>query len=266
MSVDIASLGEITNLSLGVNIPTTHSRPNLANSKSLYPYLKKGDFLNYYPKLEDIGYIDINEKPINKEFFDLKAKILIKKTLMSNTRLSTAFFDTKLAFATDTIGIVTNRSGFLPQYLLCILSSRYCFNKFYKKYTHTTSEETKTIILNDIRNISIPIISLKEQRIFGTLAELILNANIGVESRYFFERLIDALVYEIFFSLKFKEAGIHVMKYLIDLPDLINISDTNRLKKIGAVYEDLSNPAHEISASLLKLLNIAEIQEIEEFV
>lgn len=266
MPVDIALLGEITNLSPGVNIQITLARPNLANSKSLYPYLKKGDFLNYQPKLEDIGTIDINENPINKEFFDLRAKILIKKALMSNTRFTTAFFDTKLAFAADTIGIVTNRSGFLPKYLLCIISSRYCFNRFYKKFIHNKLDEIKPVGLNDIRNISIPIISLKEQRIFGILAGYILNANISIESRYFYERLIDAIVYEIFFAFRFREAGIQVMKYLSDLPDLNNISDTDGPKKIGAVYEELSNPAHEISASLLKLLNITEIQKIEEFV
>ena len=77
----------------------------------------------------------------------------------------------------------------------------------------------------------------------------------------FFDRLIDILVYELYFPNEIRQAECEVIKHLTDLP-LLN-DKVDNLKIIERIYKKLSSPSHPISAVMLKILNVAEVKIIE---
>jgi hypothetical protein len=60
-----------------------------------------------------------------------------------------------------------------------------------------------------------------------------------------------------------KAGGAEVLKHISKLPQLKVGGDESDLKTIEKVYKELSDPKHLISAALLKLLTIEEVNNIE---
>jgi hypothetical protein len=60
-----------------------------------------------------------------------------------------------------------------------------------------------------------------------------------------------------------KTGGAEVLKHLSNLPELKEGQDEKNLKTIEKIYKELSDPRHSISAALLKLLAIEEVNIIE---
>jgi len=252
-----ALLGEIANISQGINLNDFH-QSNSKNSNFLYPYFRKGEFKNFKISSEELNYVDDSTKFNSKDFFNFSDKILIKRALTSNTRFSVAYYESKLVFNTNIIGLVVNRYGFETKYILSILSSRYCFNYFYLNFIKGT-EETKVITLAEIRSIEIPVISLEKQRPFVIVTDYILNSNNNKEAKLFFERLLDAMVYELYFGVQFYESDIKIVDYLHDIAQI----ELENNSFIDSIYKKLSNPNNDLNISLLKILNLREVINIE---
>jgi hypothetical protein len=253
-----ALLGEIANISQGINLNEFH-QTNSKNLNSYYPYLRKGEFKNLKINFEDLNYVDELTKFNSKDFFNLNDKILIKRALTSNTRFITAYYESKLVFGTNIIGLVVNRYGFETKFILSILSSRYCFHNFYLNFIKGT-EETKIITLSEIRAIEIPVISMKKQQPFVIITDFILNSNNNKEAKLFFERLLDAMVYELYFANQFHVADIKISDYLFDIAQ-IELEQSDSF--VDSIYKKLSNPNNDLNISLLKILNISEVINIE---
>jgi adenine-specific DNA-methyltransferase len=80
----------------------------------------------------------------------------------------------------------------------------------------------------------------------------------------FFEELIDALVFELYFLEETKEAGCEVIKHLGNLPELKeDWSDEKKLEVIDKVYRELSDPLHPVSLAMAKMQEIEEVKIIE---
>jgi hypothetical protein len=79
----------------------------------------------------------------------------------------------------------------------------------------------------------------------------------------FFERLVNAMVYELYLPEEIKAGDVEVLKHLGNLPDLQAGQDEKNLKTIEKVYKELSDPKHPISTALLKLQTIEEVKIIE---
>jgi hypothetical protein len=71
------------------------------------------------------------------------------------------------------------------------------------------------------------------------------------------------MVYELYFPDKIKKAGAEIIQHLNDLPELKKGNDEQNLKIIEQLQKEFSNPKNAISATLLKLLTIEEINIIE---
>lgn len=252
-----ALLGEIAIISQGINLNEYH-QTTPKNYSGLYPYFRKGDFKNFKIATEDLNYVDESAKFNAKDFFNFNDKILIKRSLTSNTRFNIAFNESKLVFNTNVIGLVINRYGFQTKFILSILSSRYCYNYFFLNFIKGT-EETKIITLAEIRSIEIPVIPLENQRPFVIIVDYILNSDNNKEAKLFFERLLDAMVYELYLGIQFHASDIRIVDYLNEIP-LIDLKDASF---IDSIYKKLSSPNNDLNISLLKILNLKEVINIE---
>jgi hypothetical protein len=107
--------------------------------------------------------------------------------------------------------------------------------------------------------------------ISNTVDYLMIQRKIGSKS-VFFESLIDAMVYELYFPDEIKAADCEILKHLTNtstslstsLPELQDTwSEEKKLATIEKVYKELSNPAHPVSIAMFKMETIEEIRIIE---
>ncbi|MNL15605.1 hypothetical protein D3C87_1366000 [compost metagenome] len=145
--------------------------------------------------------------------------------------------------------------------MLSILSSQYSNSSLNKDFTQLNG--IKNLSVNDLKSIEIPIISSEEQKPFVQICDYIIHGSEDLQSTIFFERLIDAMVYEIFFPAQIKLNNAEVLKYLNNLDNVTDYDSDANKKIIEKAYRELSAPKHPISSALLKLLNIDEINSIE---
>lgn len=256
-----ASLGEISNMVQGMPLPGIEAKASLFNSKTSYPYIKKADFVNFQIVASDLVLADIPDNSNIKDIFDLKPKIIIKKVSTLLNRFDLAFVDSKIAFGSSFIGLVINRVGFSPKFVFCILASRYCYHENFKLFS--SLNDANSMSISELKSIMVPNIPLKSQQPFDIIVDYILNNHGAAQSALFFERLMDSMVYQLYFRDLFLELGIEVIKYVSEMRNLGAIDQPERQAIIEDTYKRLSSPDHPISASLLNILNVEKIQEIE---
>ena len=163
----------------------------------------------------------------------------------------------------DTINQITITNTEISQhYIWSLLNSKlvnwYC-------YLFILAKAIRTIHFDNSFTSRIPIIEISKngQKPFIFLVDYILLLKKGKQDVAFFERLIDAMVYELYLPEEIKSGGAEVLKYLSHLPELKEGQEEENLETIEEVYKELSDPKHPISDALLKLLTIEEVNIIE---
>lgn len=170
----------------------------------------------------------------------------------------------KAKFTFDDTGIYVEATVFLMtgenlKYILSIFNSKLA--QWYFEQI-ATSSGMGTNRWKKYKIEQFPIKEIKNINPFETLVDYVLLQNKNQLNSSFFERVLDAMVYEIYLPDLIKSNNAEVLKFLEDLPKLEGNDEVN-IKIIEKVQKDLSNPKHPISASLLKLLTIEEINIIE---
>jgi hypothetical protein len=79
-----------------------------------------------------------------------------------------------------------------------------------------------------------------------------------------FERLIDAMVYELYFPDAMRLVGCEVLKHLSNLAELNEDGSNERtLKIIEKIHKELSDPKHPVNVAMFKMDTVEEIRIIE---
>jgi hypothetical protein len=194
------------------------------------------------------------------DFLGVSPKIIYRQT--SNRIIAAVDFEQNLCDKTVHI-IVPKTDSESVLYLAGLLNSQ-LFEYFYKDISQElagrTFAQVKTIY---IKQLPIIIIEKGTKNIIENIVNYILEKKSFSQDTTFFERLLDAMVYELYLPEEIKGGGADVLKYLDNLPEIIEGQDEQNLKTIEKVYKELSDPKHPISAALLKLLTIEEVNIIE---
>ena len=114
-----------------------------------------------------------------------------------------------------------------------------------------------------VEKLPVPQLSEEEQAPFKILVDYVLLLKKHNKDSSFFERLIDAMVYELYFEEIITESNCNVLSYIKGISPINSENETDNLKIIDEVFESLSAPEHRVSSALLKLLNINIINSIE---
>ncbi|MBA4313013.1 MAG: hypothetical protein C0417_10330 [Chlorobiaceae bacterium] len=216
-----------------------------------YGCLTPQKYVQYTPELLD--------RSRDERIFLLKEKLVSK------------FVGTKLTFTYDdrqfyilNSGCVTeiNSNDVNIKYLLAVLNS-YLLN-YYFSNVFTDYRETFPIMKSgNVENLPTPILELQKQSPFIVLVDYILLLKRKKVDSTFIERLIDAMVYELYLPDSIKAAGAEVLKHLNNLPELKEGEDEKNLKTIEKVYKELSDPKHPVNVAMFKMDTIEEIAIIE---
>jgi adenine-specific DNA-methyltransferase len=235
-----------------------------SNPKGKFFKLLDGRNINKYQVQWAGVYLDYNLDRIHsgksKEVFTSKEKLLFRRV---SSKLIFAY-DNEQYFALNTIVAVNliSNQDFQLKYLLGILNSSLMDYYYVNKH-----KSTKTLF-SEIQARSVGELPIKKakseyQKSVSTMADYILQLKKDVNDSTFFERLIDAMVYELYLPEEIKEGGAEVFKHLGNLPKLKEGQDEKNIKTITKVYKELSDPKHPVSKAINKLQNIEEIQIIE---
>lgn len=259
-----ALLKEIAIIESGIKESVIKTSSQISSETHVtYNCLKQNVFKNYSIDDKQLDSITINIDSNAKELFNSKLKILISRNISSLSRLNMAIINGVIGFNNNVIGIVLNRPNFEYKYILALLSSRYYFHKYHNQKL-ITSENIKPLSIADFNDIEIPVIDIENQIILANIVDYIIISKQNPNATLFFERVLDASVYELFFKEEFLERVINLKKYISMFPRLKDIDDSiKQAEEAEKLYKQISSPEHPIGGILLSLLNIPQIIEIE---
>lgn len=239
------------------------------SSKTTQPLLE-GKTIKKYLINPPNKFITWNKEEIHRTrpeyLWNSKKKILIQRISGGLSPL-TATIDTHKykTFASINNLLLKEEFSDLYEFILALLNSK-VLNWFYANSYSNNSDLTVNISKTFLEKLPIVEYTKEQVQLFTYTVSyiLFLKQNKELSLAAFFERLTDAMVYELYLPTEIKVAGCNVLEHLTNLPELKEEWDVEqKLKAIERVYKQLSNPSHPVSSALLKLLNVVEVKIIE---
>lgn len=256
---EIARLKDISNISTGISISSIGNKNN--NDYVKFHYINATDFANNKIDINKSTTIEIDSDSHLIDTFESKSKIMLSKTLKYNNRINTLFSQERFAFENSLVGIVANRPLINPKYICALLSSRYYFHKYFRE--KQKKEAPTNLSLAEIEIIEIPILPIERQEVLGKIYDYKSNCKVQSKQALFFERIMDAMVYEIFFEKQILEWNLKIEENVSSITKLDDLDDIEKNKTVENAYSALSSPEHQIGAELIKLMNIPAVLNTE---
>lgn len=155
------------------------------------------------------------------------------------------------------------------KFVLALLNSRLLYFWLYNKGQR--KGETLQLFKDPLSEIPIVDAAESDKQILATLSDYIvylkkreLTQSYTDSMSSYFERLVDAAVYELYFPELIKSAACEVLSYLSNLSVLhMANQELDNYKNLQQTYKFLTATNHPIDSALLKLNNIAEVNIIE---
>ncbi|MCU0446760.1 MAG: N-6 DNA methylase [Microscillaceae bacterium] len=196
---NFVELGIITKSTQGLSgsqFPNSEKTDNDFN----FPFLEKGNVYNYTLIKESIYYTDLSSKKNLIHFYQAEPKILIRRIINRQDRLSVSYTNEKLVFKKDINPFIPIDPNFDAKYLTAILASKLISYIYLHSSSIASKDDFRQTTLNELRKLLIPKISLNEQKPIINLVEQILdlkktNPNADTSA---LEKEIDQLVYELY--------------------------------------------------------------------
>lgn len=190
------SLGSITKSTQGLSgsmFPETKKSGN-----EIFPFLKKGNVYNYDLTIEEIYNTDLSDKKSLQTFYLDEEKVLIRRIVNRQDRLSVGFTHKKMVFKKDINPFIPIENNYSAKFLLAILASKYISYLYVNSSTIATKDDFRQTTLFELRSLPIPKISSNEQQPFINLVDKILEAKQQGDNTIDLEKQIDELVYDLY--------------------------------------------------------------------
>lgn len=243
-----------------------HAKSKL--SEKYVPLISGKNIHHFYISNETDEYLKYGDwlgAPREKRFFE-HPKIIVRQILEgAHLKIVAGYSESPHYFTQIGFSLIskTEDSNKL-KYLLCLLNSNLL--TFYHKHKFLDKEKYvfQKILIANCRKL--PVKESSYQDIFVKVADILLRISDSSNPMFiFFERVVNAMVYETYLPDKIKSANCEVLNHLANLPRMKDINSHKlSLKEIEKLYQDISSTSNSISSALLKLINIEEIIIIED--
>lgn len=190
------SLGLITKSTQGLS-GSQFPETNLKDCNT-YPFLKKGNVYNYQLLIEEVYNTDLSDKKSLQQFYQAEEKILIRRIVNRQDRLSVGFTNLKMVFKKDINPFIPTDNNYSTKYILAVLASKYISYLYVNSSTIATKDDFRQTTLTELRNIPIKRLSIESQQPFIDLVDFILEQKQRGEDSSAAERKIDELVYQLY--------------------------------------------------------------------
>jgi adenine-specific DNA-methyltransferase len=168
------SLGEITKSTQGL-AGSSYKSVGSSEGSQIYPFLNRGNVYNYKLVKEDVFNISLEDKPSLKQFYQNEPKVLIRRIINRQDRLSVGYCDESLVFKKDINPFICTDDRFDTLYLLGILASQFISSLYLKLSAIASKDDFRQTTLGELRKLPIPIISKEYQKEISVLVEQILE-------------------------------------------------------------------------------------------
>ncbi len=170
---DFVPLGEITISTQGLS-PSRFKKSDTPSEEFQFPYLEKGQVYSYYMLKEEISYTDMSDKVSLQRFYQAEEKVLIRRLVNRQDRLTVSFTDETLVFKKDVNPFIpVNPEEYTAKYLLSILASKLISYLYINSSSIATKDDFRQTTLAEIRSLPIP--KHGNQNRLGQLAENLLK-------------------------------------------------------------------------------------------
>jgi len=170
------------------------------NDEFVFPFLKSGNAYNYCLNIEEVYKTSLRDKQNLIPFYVEGEKILIRRIINRQDRLTVGFTDKKIVFKKDINPFIVKDNAFSTKYVLSILASKFISYLYINISSIALKDDFRQTTLTELRELLIPKISIKEQQPFIEKVEQILalkKDNPSADTSTL-EREIDLMVYELY--------------------------------------------------------------------
>jgi hypothetical protein len=191
-------LGTITKSTQGLS--GSRFRRVLRHSNNSYDFLEKGNVYNYILDIKEISLVDLSDKKSLRQFYAAEPKVLIRRIVNRQDRLSVAYTDKKMVFKKDINPFISVDVRFPAKYLLAILASKFISYFYINSSIIATKDDFRQTTLTELRNLPIPIPTDEVKKAIIYIVDQILtmkehNKRIDISS---LESEIDRKVYSLY--------------------------------------------------------------------
>lgn len=167
-------LGQITKSTQGLSgskFPENTPEEN----KYEFPFLAKGNVYNFCLIKEKVYNTSLSDKQNLIQFYLAEPKILIRRIINRQDRLSVTYCDERLVFKKDINPFIPIDPNFDCKYLTGILASKFISFLYLKSSSIATKDDFRQTTLTELRNLPIPNVDREEQSKISRLVSDILD-------------------------------------------------------------------------------------------
>jgi hypothetical protein len=165
----------------------------------------------------------------------------------------------------DVYYITLNKDEYSLKYVLSILNSHLVY--FWLYYMGKKKGEMLELYFEPLQYVPIKKINYQNQEPFIFVVDyiLFLKSQLTDKMSFYFEQLIDGMVYELYFEKEIKQAGCDILKYLDDLPEIKNeMADEEKMKIITKVFNKLYDKESPVRKNLFFMDSVEEVAIIKK--
>ena len=193
------TLGEITISTQGLagsSFPIAHEANNINN----FPFLNGGNVYNYYLEVTDVYNTNLDSNPSLKRFYEAVPKLLIRRIINRQNRLSVGYTENRMVFKKDINPFIPINKDYNPKFLLAIMASKLISFIYLNMSSIASKDDFRQTTLAELRELPIPKINKNEQNPLIELANkiLILKKDKNRNEENVLEQEIDQLVYQLY--------------------------------------------------------------------
>lgn len=201
-------LGLITKSTQGLSRSQFKEIDKNAQGENVFPFLEKGNVFNYQLKIEKIYKTDISDKKNLKQFYQEEPKVLIRRIINRQDRLTVGYCNKRMVFKKDINPFIPIDENYSAKYLLAILASDLISKLYINSSSIATKDDFRQTTLSELRKLPIPKNVSKEEQIqIENLVDKILKNKKANQDTTALEKEIDVLVYKLY-ELTYEEVKI----------------------------------------------------------
>jgi len=212
----------------------------------------------------------IGRKPGDYKWFEIQDNTAYYK-LFEKEKIIWALTSDKWGFTFDEEKHFLTSGGFFLvskkislKYILALLNSN--LMEYYFKFIGVmTAGGAYTLKKATIEEL--PLILTSKTKSFEIIVDyiLFLKSQPTDKMSFYFEQLIDGMVYELYFENEIKQAGCNILKYLDDLPEITDkMGDEEKIKIITKVFNKLYDKESAVRKNLFFMDSVEEVAIIKK--
>ena len=198
-SEEFVQFGSITKSTQGLS-GSNFPEANDESSDFIFPFLAKGNVYNYYLIKDSVYNTDLSDKKNLIQFYQAESKILIRRIISRQNRLSVTYCNEKLVFKKDINPFIPIDDKFDCLFLTGIIASKLISFIYLNSSSIATKDDFRQTTLTELRKLPIPNVDENKQKNISGIAKKILEVkktqpNADTTN---LETQIDQLVYQLY--------------------------------------------------------------------